>query len=305
MGYLFSLRCINTKPNTYIIMKTKFLIPLLAGVALLCACKGKGGYEVVNNSSTADNAVKADSIVGTKLVKTADMRLKVKNVQQTGDQISTLVSSYNGIVMHHKTGSVPERSQDIRISNDSIMRVTAISTSAEMTVKVPSGRLEEFLNQVAHMGIYVNNRGMDISDESLTYLSSQLKLKNRNELVSQQKSGKIVIKNPSAVLALKDDQVDEQISNRGINEAVKNSVVSLSFYQSNAISKEMIANDNPSDYNLPFFSRLGMAIANGWAVFVDVIVGIAHLWVFVLLGIGCWVLIKRIRNKKAVEIIKS
>jgi len=44
-------------------MKTKFLIPLMAGLALLWACKGKsnGDYEVVNNSSTADSVRKDSS----------------------------------------------------------------------------------------------------------------------------------------------------------------------------------------------------------------------------------------------------
>ena len=282
-------------------MKTKILIPLLAGVALLCACKGKNGYEVFNKSSSADSVTMVDSTGSPKLVKTADMHFKVKNVQQTADHIATLVSGYNGMVIHHKMGSTPYRSQDIRISNDSVMRVTSINSTAEMTVKIPSAKLEEFMNQVAHLGIYVNNRGMDITDKSLDYLSSQLKLKNRNELVAQQKSGKIIIKNPADVLLLKDDQVDEQISNRGIDNAVKNSLVSLSFYESNTINKEIIANDDPSAYNLPLFKRLIMAMVNGWAVFVDVIVGIANLWVFILAGIGAWRLIAYYKTRRLIK----
>ena len=282
-------------------MKTKFLIPLLAGVALLCACKGKSGYEVINNSSSADSSIRSDTAGSPKLVKTADMHFKVKNVQQTADHIATLVSGYNGMVIHHKMGSTPYRSQDIRISNDSVMRVTSINTTAEMTVKIPSAKLEEFMNQVAHLGIYVNNRGMDITDKSLDYLSSQLKLKNRNELVAQQKSGKIIIKNPADVLLLKDDQVDEQISNRGIDNAVKNNLVSLSFYESNTINKEIIANDDPSVYNLPFLKRLIMAMANGWGIFVDVIIGIANLWVFILAGIGAWRLIAYYKTRRLIK----
>jgi hypothetical protein len=294
-------RGINIKPNKHIIMKTKFLIPLLAGLGLLCACKGKTGYEAINNSSTADTIARSDSTIATKLVKTAEMHFKVKNVQQTGEHIVTLVTGYNGMVMHHKMGSTADRSQDIRISNDSVMRITSFTTNAEIIVKIPTAKLEDFMSQVAHMGIYVNTWGMDITDKSLDYLSSQLKLKNRNELVSQQKKGKIVIKNPADVLLLKDDQVDEQISNRGIDDAVKNSVVSLSFYESNTINKEIIANDNPAAYNLSFFKRLIMAMANGWNIFVDVIIGIANLWVFILAG-GCiWIFIAYYKTRKLVK----
>jgi hypothetical protein len=286
-------------------MKIKFLIPL-AGLAFLCACKGKSGsYEVVNNSISADSIRSADSVSAPKLVKTAGIHFKVKNVQQTAEHITALTTSINGMVIHHQMGSTAERSQDIHISNDSVMRVTAFNTSAEMTVKIPSTRLDDFLNQVGHLGIYVNDRSMDITDKSLDYLSAQLKLKNRAELVSQQKKGKIVIKKPEDVLNLKDDMIDQQIGNRQIDDAVKNSIVTLSFYQSNTINKEVIANDDPSAYNLPFFRRLGMAIENGWGIFVDVIIGMANLWVFILAGIGVWVLIRNYRGKKVIAPVKS
>jgi hypothetical protein len=286
-------------------MKTKFLIPL-AGLAFLCACKGKSGsYEVVNNSSSSADSISKDSVSGPKLVKTAGIHFKVKNVQQTAEHIAALTTGINGMVIHHQMGSTAERSQDIHISNDSVMRVTAFNTTAEMTVKIPSTRLDDFLNQVGHLGIYVNDRSMDITDKSLDYLSAQLKLKNRAELVSQQKKGKIVIKKPEDVLNLKDDMIDQQIGNRQIDDAVKNSVVTLSFYQSNTINKEVIANDDPSAYNLPFFRRLGMAIENGWGIFVDVIIGMANLWVFILAGIGVWVLIRNYRGKKVIAPVKS
>jgi hypothetical protein len=292
-------------------MKTRILIPLLAGMTLLWACKGKGtaGYEVVNNGSgsAASDSTKVDSVnlSKPKLVKTAGIHFKVKNVQQTAEHITSLATGINGMVIHHQMGSAAERSDDIRISNDSVMRVTSFNTTAEMTVKIPSSKLEDFMDQVAHMGIYVNDRSMDITDKSLDYLSAQLKLKSRTELISQQKRGKVIIKKPEDVLNLKDDMIDQQIGNRQIDDAVKNSIVTLSFYQSNTINKEIIANDDPSAYNLPFFKRLGMAVESGCALFVDVIIGVANIWVFVLAGIGVWVVIRYYNRKKIVRLVNS
>jgi hypothetical protein len=287
-------------------MKKRILIPLLAGLALLWACKGKTGSELVNNSRSADSAkIESADTLQTKLIKTAGINFKVKNVQQTAELISALTTGLNGMVMHHQMTSTAERSLDVRISDDSVMRVTSFNTIAEMIVKIPQAKLEDFMNRVARMGIYVNNRSMDITDKSLDYLSSQLKLKNRTELVSQQKSGRIVIKKPEDVLQLKDDMVDQQIGNLGINNAVKNSVVTLSFYQSNTINKEAIANDDPSAYNLPFIKRMGMAIETGWEVFVDVIIALTNLWVFILAAIGAWTLIRYYRNKKSLALAKG
>ena len=286
-------------------MKTKLLILLLAGGGLLCACKGRGtaGYEAVNNGSSSADSVKTDSTVTSqpKLVKTAGIRFKVKNVQQTEEHIGALATGINGMVMHHQMGATVERSLDVRISDDSVMRVTSFHTSADITVKIPSSKLEEFMNQVSHMCIYGNDRSMDITDKSFDYLSAQLKLKSRTELVNQQKRGKVIIKKTEDVLNLKDDMIDQQIGNRQIDDAVKNSVVTLSFYQSNTINKEIIANDDPSAYNLPFFKRLGMAIENGWAVFVDVIIGVASLWAFIIAGIGVWLIFRYYKGRVLVK----
>jgi len=157
-----------------------------------------------------------------------------------------------------------------------------------MIVKIPSEKIDEFMNAVGRMGIYVNARRMDIENKSLDYLSSQMKLNSRKELISQQKAGKVVFKNPDAVLDLKDGLVDEQINNRKIDDAVKYSTISLDFYQSNTISKEVIVNDDPETYKLPFGNRLVIAFNEGWDIFKDVVTVLANMWVFIIAGIGIW-----------------
>ena len=289
-------------------MKIIFLIPLIAGLGLLYACRGKSGpeYEAINNGSSSSDSTKFDSaaLSQPKLVKTAEIRFKVKNVRQTAERIINLTQSINGMVIHQHIGSNVEGSHDIRISDDSVMRVSSLITDADMTVKIPSVKLEEFISQVAHMGLYITNQRMDITDKSLDYLTAQLKLKSRAELVSQQKKGRIVIKDPANVLLLKDDMVDEQIGNRQIDDAVKNSIITLSFYESNTIARETIANDDPAAYNLPFVKRLGMAVENGLTLFADFVIGVANLWLFILAVLGLWLLIRYYR-KKPVILVKS
>ena len=290
-------------------MKSKILIPLMAGLFLLGACKGKHGSEefVNNSSSNADTVKVADSanLATPKLVKTANMRFKVKNVQQTGEHIIALITNYHGLIIHHQVGSSELRSTDIHKTGDSVIRITAFSTTAEMTVKVPWEKLNDFMNEVGRMGIYVNNRQLDISDKSLDYLAARLKLQNRKELVSQQKRGKIVIKNPANVLLLKDDMIDQQIGNQQIDDQVKNSIVTLNFYQSNTVYKETVVNDDPSAYNLPFFKRLIGAIENGWLIFEEVLLGMANLWVLIIAAFGIWILIRYYRSKKPALLAKN
>ncbi len=294
-------------------MKTKFLIPLLAGVGLLCACKGRG-----NSSESADTASaplnkatssisKGDTVQsGEKLVKTADIHFKVKDVQQTSERIATLTASNNGTVIHHVITSTPGNSEDIAKGDDSLIRVTVLNTTAEITVKIPPANMENFMSQVGHLGIYINNSRMDITDKSLDYLSTKLKLKNQNEFVADQKKGGVNTKDPDNLLAFKNNMVDHEIENRKITDSVKNSIVTLSFYASNVISREIIANDDLSAYKLPVLKRIGIAIENGWQILVDIFVWAANLWFLVTLALGGWMIFKYYnKRKKPVDLVKA
>jgi hypothetical protein len=280
-------------------MKMSNLLVLLAALCLLGACKGSGHYEAINNdtaaASSADNASATES--QPLLVKTAEMRMKVKDIISTSEHITSLTQAYRGMVMHHHMQSSANNSRDIKLSNDSVRRVSSFVTTADITVKIPSDSLQQFMNRVSHMGIYVNVRNLDIEDKTLDYLSSKMKLESRTQIIKQQKKGKIVIKDPSAVLWLKDDMIDERINNSRINDAVKYSVIDLNLYQSNTIVQEIIANDDPGAYREAFVNRLLIALANGWSLFTDFVIGLANLWVFMLTAYVAWLLYRLYKRK--------
>lgn len=283
-------------------MKMSNLLVLLAALCLLGACKGSGHYEAVNNDTAAASSADSASAMESQplLVKTAEMRLKVKDITLTSEHITSLTQAYRGMVMHHHMQSSANNSRDIKLSNDSVRRVSSFETTADITVKIPSDSLQHFMNRVGHMGIYVNVRNLDIEDKTLEYLSSKMKLESRTQIIKQQKKGKIVIKDPSAVLWLKDDMIDERINNSRINDAVKYSVVDINLYQSNTIVQEIIANDDPGAYRESFVNRLLMAFTNGWGLFTDFVIGFTNLWVFILAGCTAWFVYKQYKRKASI-----
>ena len=156
------------------------------------------------------------------------------------------------------------------------------------------------MNAVNKMAVYISNRNMEIKDQSLEYLESNLKVQSRSEIIAQQKTGNIKIKDPAKVLALKDDLIDEKLNARRIDAEVKYSTISLSFYQNNTIAKEVVVNDDPSAFRVPFFTQLRNSIANGWTGFNDVLIFLANIWVlFVLAAIG-WYAWRYFSKKKVV-----
>ena len=282
-------------------MKNQIVV-ILAAIVLLaaCKCKSNAGYDFVNNSASADSIIRdTASIHQPKLVKKATIKLKVKSVSATSKNILKLTDDYHGMLLHNEMESATERSSDVRISSDSVVRIVSLNTNARLTIKIPVNKLEEFLEKVETMGIYVNNRSIDIEDKSMEYTSSKLKLKNRLELVHQQKNGKITIKDPNNVLMLKDDMVDEQIASQDIDEKIKNATINLDLYQSNTITKETIVNDEPQSYNIPFLNRAQMAFANGWQLFSDIVIGLLNLWMIILLAILTYFVYNYFRKNKS------
>ncbi len=107
------------------------------------------------------------------------------------------------------------------------------------------------------------------------------------------------------MLAFKNNMVDQQIKNRRTDDSVKNSVVVLNFYESNVITRDIIANKDLSAYNPPVLKRIGMSIENGWDMFISVLVYIINAWVIFPIGFGLWMLVRYIKKRRSVILIKT
>ena len=264
------------------------------------------------NSNKNDEAKElriADEAVSTlaepKIIKTADMRFRVKNVQNTKEQLSQTIKAQGGTVAEFSIESVIQETQKVKQSVDSVKEITAYRTEGYLVAKVPSEKLDDFTNTTAKMAVFVDNQSMKMDDQSLTYLSNKSKAGNRLDAVDQ--IGKLAAKKSSNVetaLNIKDDYVDKRIQNLSIDSKVKYSTITLNFYQDNTIKTAVIANDNVNDYKPDFGNRLWLAIVNGWTIFREIILALSNLWMLILVGIGIYFIARHFirKNKPALDL---
>ena len=264
------------------------------------------------NSNKNDKAKElriADEAVSTlaepKIIKTADMRFRVKNVQNTKEQLSQTIKAQGGTVAEFSIESVIQETQKVKQSVDSVKEITAYRTEGYLVAKVPSEKLDDFTNTTAKMAVFVDNQSMKMDDQSLTYLSNKSKAGNRLDAVDQ--IGKLAAKKSSNVetaLNIKDDYVDKRIQNLSIDSKVKYSIITLNFYQDNTIKTAVIANDNVNDYKPDFGNRLWLAIVNGWTIFREIILALSNLWMLILVGIGIYFIARHFirKNKLAPDL---
>jgi hypothetical protein len=260
--------------------------------------------EKSDESATADvteaNLESPDTSLTEKIIKTADMRFRVKDVQQTKERLSSAIKAEGGTVAEFSIQSNVQKTEKVRYSADSLLELTAYRTDGYITAKVPSDKLDEFTNKIAGMAVFIDQQSMKLDDQSIAYLANQLKNRNRVEAVAQlNKHASKKSNNVETSLSLKDDYVDKKIENLIIDNKVKFSNITLNFYQDNTVKRIVVENDNLSDYRPGFFKRLLLSIDSGWTIFKEFLLILTNLWVLFVLGILAYWIFKYYGRKKA------
>lgn len=219
-----------------------------------------------------------------KIIKTADMRFRVKDVQNAKEQLGATLKSQGGSIVEFSIKSEIQESNKVKKSADSLVEITAYRKTGYLIAKIPSEKLDDFTNTISKMAVFVDQAGMKMDDQSLFYLSNKLKAQNRITAVDQVKeiAGK-KLSNVQSSLSLNDDYVDRKIDNMSIDARVKYSTITLDFYQDNTIKTMVVANDNIYDYKPQFATRLWLNLVNGWTIFKEILLALANLWLLLVL----------------------
>ncbi|QPH41680.1 DUF4349 domain-containing protein [Pedobacter endophyticus] len=242
---------------------------------------------------SSDTVAAADAASAGKIIKTADMQFRVKNVQNTKEQLSKTINNQGGTVAEFSIQSTILATDKVKQSVDSLKEITSYRTNGYLVAKIPSEKLDEFTNTIAKMAVFVDHQAMKMDDQSIAFLSNKMKAENRVEAVAR--INKLATKkspNVETALLIKDDYVDKKIENLLIDSRVKFSTITLSFYQDNTIKTMVVANDHIYDYRPAFGKRLWLGIVNGWTIFKEIILALANLWMLILVAFGLYFAIR-------------
>lgn len=268
----------------------KYLIYCVFAIAAL-GCQNMSKEQ--SSADIIDQVVYGDSTLASKIIKTADMKFRVKDVQKTKEKLSAVLKAEGGTIAEFSISSNIQRTEKVKHSTDSLLELISYRMEGVLLAKVPSEKLDDFTNKVAKMAVFVDEQSMKFDDQSLDYFTNELKSNNRREaaLVIEEKKAKQrpadVGKTVEQELALKDEYVDQKIQNMAIDGRVQYSDISLSFYQDNSVKQIIVGNDQLSDYRPPFFQRVVLNLENGWYIFKEFILLLFNMWsILVLIAAG-------------------
>src|SRR6478672_13797387 len=137
-----------------------------------CSRERKADYADETTNEVALNSVMTDSAVVAKIIKTADMRFRVKDVQNTKEKLSATIKSQGGTVAEFSIQSHIQQTDKVPFSADSLKEITSYRTDGLLIAKIPSEKLDDFTNVVAGMAVFVDNQAMKMDDQSIAYLSN-------------------------------------------------------------------------------------------------------------------------------------
>ncbi|WP_449435472.1 DUF4349 domain-containing protein [Pedobacter steynii] len=278
-------------------MKNYLTYCLLA--IIMFSCNANKSSNLENSDSTSANLESTDSLLNEKIIKTADMRFRVKDVQNTKEKLSSAIKLEGGTIAEFTVQSNIQQTEKVKYSADSLLELTSYRTEGLVIAKIPSDKLDEFTNKVAKLAVFIDQQSLKMDDQSIVYLSNKLKNENRVEAVEQlNKHANKKSNNVESSLSLKDDYVDKKIENLMIDTKVQYSTITLNFYQDNTVKSILVGNDNLYSYRPNFLTRLGLSFQNGWYIFKEFILAVMNLWVWIIIAAAAYFSLKYYRKRK-------
>ncbi|NQX31994.1 DUF4349 domain-containing protein [Pedobacter boryungensis] len=266
-----------------------------------CNSEKKNDYASSENLVVSDTTASVDTTSIAKIIKTADMRFRVKDVQGTKEQLSASIKARGGTIAEFSIESSIQERDKVKYSVDSLKEITSCRKEGFVIAKIPSEKLDDFTNSVAKMAVFVDHQAMKMDDQSIAYLANKLKAQNRVDAMNAiNKTATRKGNNIETSLYIKDDYVDKKIENMSIDNRVRYSTITLNFYQDNTVNAIIVGNDNLYDYRPGFFQRLGLNIIDGWIYFKEFLLGLSRLWAIIALGLVIFFGVRYLIRKRKV-----
>lgn len=123
-------------------MKSTLFLSIVL-VLFIAGCQaGRSDEAQKLTDSTSITGMRGDSV---KLVKSAAINCKVKDVHEGVKSVSALANRLGGMITHQNITASEDGRKELKLSKDSLLLISTFTPRADVTVRVPVQHLEEFL----------------------------------------------------------------------------------------------------------------------------------------------------------------
>lgn len=279
---------------------TNWAIILLLALAIL-ACGGRSGapemaaesYDTYSGgeakmayesgeadrqpTASGEAAQAEDVIQEKKIIRTANIRMEVKDFREAQQQAAALVLRFEGEVVSEEVQQYGEMLEN------------------RMVIRVRPERFDSLLAALEQLATYVDFRSVNAEDVTRQYIDLETRLASKRAVVERYRELLKQAKNVQEVLSVEENlrKVVEEIESiegqlRYLSRQVDFSTINMTFYEKT---------DQPL-LRRSFTNRIGEGFTRGWHLLKDLAVGAVSIWPLILIIGGLlWWWIRRRRKR--------
>jgi hypothetical protein len=242
-----------------------------------------------------------------KMIRTANIKFKVKDVIKTTYSIENIVVKHNGFVENTNLTSQINYTKETPVKEDSTLITTYYSVINTLVLRVPNAQLDTTLKEIAQFVEFMDYRIINARDVTLDLLSKRLeqirlaKYDSRMTNAIDNKGTRLNdVSNAENNLLDKQSQADEaKLANLQILDKIRYSTITLYLYQNQSIKYEVIAKEKTiKPYSTPFGTRFIDALKFGWTIIVEFFLFLINIWSIILIAVLVLWCVKYFKKRK-------
>jgi hypothetical protein len=264
-----------------------------------------------DNAFISSSAAAFSSDTTRKLIRTAEMKFRVKNVRNASINIENIIQDFDGFVTSTHLESNIDRKEKIQVSADSSLETVYYSVSNNITFRVPVEKLDTTLRTIAELIDFLDYRRINANDVTFQLLLNKMAEKRLGKHTTRiedaiDEQGKKLKHTSSAedqLLSREEMRDRAKIKTLEIFDEIDFSTVHLKIYQRQVLKRTVLENDKNIDaYKPGLWSEIKDALSAGWHILKSIFIALVSIWPLLFLGIAAYfIFIKFFRQTKTEE----
>ncbi|MDO9510593.1 MAG: DUF4349 domain-containing protein [Bacteroidales bacterium] len=220
-------------------------------------------------------AEKIEGVVDRKIIKEGEISFETTNINETNSLISKTVQELNGYISKDNVNDYSDRLEH------------------RIVIRVPSQHFDLLLKTISESADKLDSKNIDVLDVTAEYIDIDARIKTKKELEDRYKEllkqatkvdEILTIEKEIGQLRTEIESVEGQM--KYLKDRISFSTLTATYYQKTTSA-------------FRFTTKFGQAIKGGWDGFLWFLIGLTHLWTFILIGlVTVYLIIRRRRNKK-------
>lgn len=250
-----------------ILMKPAMLFPI---ICLLFACGPRPSNFEGGDASVAKQAVpvarfaeQTDSEVNAAermLIRKGFMRISVGDVEKVRLKLKEICKDAEAYVSTENQSNYADRLE------------------YEQVIRVPAADFDALVSKVESLAVRIENKNIETSDVTEEVIDHEARVKTKRELENRYREILKQAKNVSDILS-----IEAQLNN--VRAEIESMEGRLNFLRNQiAFSTLQLTYYQPIGTQYGFASKTVAALGDGWEVFLMFLIGVLHIWPFLLIG---------------------